>query len=268
MAIHMRITLCLTVAGLLVGTVGNAQRISPQLWKEWEDREIELERLDPPLDPPPEFWTATTIRGLVFVESLDLVNPAGAAGIGVTVQGLEVLDTESFRRRMWPFLGQNLNYDTMRAIQAEALAYLRDHYRPLVDIIYPEQEVTDGILQIVVREARVGKFELREPGAQEAGLTNRWADVNYLGRMIRLRSGSVVDTLTLEEDLDWVTRSPYRDIAGQVTFRKGAGPQEADVYASIRHRKPWEVFVGYDNTGSEATDLNRIFAGVAGGATM
>ncbi len=261
----MRTTLlCLLVGILVTGTV-RAQRITPQLWKEWEDREIQLERLDPPLDPAPEFWSTTTIRGLVFIDSLDQLKPEGVDELGVVVRAPEILQRSAFRKRMWGFLGQNLSYETMRAIQAETLSYLRDHYRPLVDIIYPEQDVTEGVLQIVVREALVGKLELREPGAQEPGLTNRWADQEYLDRMIRLKPGSVVDTLTLEEDLDWVTRSPYRDIAGQVTFRKGAGPQEADIYTSIRHRKPWDVYVGYDNTGSVATDLNRIFAGVSGG---
>lgn len=253
---------------MLVGSVAQAQRITPQLWKEWEDREIQLNRLDAPLDPAPEFWSTTTIRGLVFIDSLDALQPDGVEEIGVVVKGPEVLQKSSFRRRMWPFLGQNLSYETMRAIQAEALSYLRDHHRPLVDVIYPEQDVTEGVLQIVVREALVGKLELREPGSQEAGLTSKWADVDYLNRMIRLKSGDVVDTLTLEEDLDWVTRSPYREIAGQVAFRRGASPQEADIYTSIRHRKPWDVFVGYDNTGSVATDLDRIFAGISGGGTL
>lgn len=264
----MRTTLICLLAGLLVGSSGQAQRITPQLWKEWESREIQLERLDPPLEPAPEFWSTTTIRGLVFIDSLDQLKPEGVDEIGVVVRAPAVLQGSAFRNRMWGFLGQTLNFETMRAIQAETLAFLRDRNRPLVDIIYPEQDVTEGVLQIVVREALVGRLELREPGSQESGLTSKWADQEYIDRVLRLKPGSVVDTRTLEEDLDWLTRSPYREIAGQVTFRKGAGPQEADIYASLRHRKPWEVFVGYDNTGSEATDMNRIYAGLAGGGTL
>ena len=268
MPTHMRTSFYCLLAGLLAGTTVQAQRITPQLWREWEDREIKLERLDPPLDPPPEFWSATTIRGLVFLDSVDALKPDGVDELGVVVRAPSVLNNAGFRKRIWPFLGQSLSYETMRSIQAETLAYLRDHYRPLVDVIYPEQDVTEGILQIVVREALVGRFELREPGSQEPGLTSKWANTNYLDRMIRLKPGAVVDTQIMEEDLDWVTRSPFRELAGQVAFRKGAGPQEADVYTSIRHRKPWEVFVGYDNTGSEATDMNRIYAGVSGGGVM
>lgn len=265
---NMRTTLTCLVASLLAGTALQAQRITPQLWKEWEDREIRMERLDPPLDPAPEFWSSTTIRGMVFLGALDQLKPEGVEELGVVVRAPEVLNTAAFRKQMWGFLGRNLDYDTMRAIQAETLLYLRDHYRPLVDVIYPEQDVTEGIIQIVVREAVVGKLELRDPGSPASPITNKWANLDYINKVIRLKSGSVVDTLTLEEDLDWLTRNPYREIAGQVTFSKGAGPQEADIYTSLRHRKPWDVYVGYDNTGSEATDMNRVYLGLAGGGVL
>ncbi|HAV65498.1 MAG TPA: hypothetical protein DCY13_24380, partial [Verrucomicrobiales bacterium] len=256
------------LAGLLAGTAAMAQRITPEDWRRWEEEEIKLQKLNPLPDPEPEFWTATTIRGLVFVERLEDVDPKGVDAIGVTVRGPASLDAKGVAGRVWRFLGRNLNYETMRAIHAEVLAYLRDHNRPLVDVIFPEQDVTEGILQIVVREARVGRLELREPGAVTAGFTNRWGNTNYLSRMMRLQPGDVVDSKILEQDLDWVTRSPFRSISGQVSFRKGAGELETDIQAQIRHRKPWEVSIGYDNTGSVATDLDRIFAGVSGGKVL
>ncbi|MGD1933046.1 MAG: ShlB/FhaC/HecB family hemolysin secretion/activation protein, partial [Candidatus Phaeomarinobacter sp.] len=68
-----------------------------------------------------------------------------------------------------------------------------------------------------------------------------------------------VDSGVLLEDLNWLNQNPYRNVAAVVEPGRKAG--ETNLTLRSREVKPWQVYAGYQNSGVESTDRDRVFVG-------
>jgi hemolysin activation/secretion protein len=176
----------------------------------------------------------------------------GVAPTGeVQLIGLPQLDRPQVVRALSRFVGRPLSRKLIAQIQAEIARQARTLNRPFVSLSVPAQEITNGAIQIRVTEFRVGKVDVKGVGQAEG---------DSIRDRIRVARGETVDAATLSEDLDWINRSPFRD--SSALFAPGAAVGETDLTLSAKARRPYRLFGGWTNTGSQSTGTDRYYVGM------
>jgi len=178
---------------------------------------------------------------------------------GVKTMSVHLLENEkSFLATLDDrFIGKTLTVGSMDKIKQDIADFYESKNQPLVVVTIPKQELTKGVLQVVVREARLG--EIRYKG-------NRYFTNQQLGKYIRAKSGDTIATGELYEDLAFMNHNPFRRT--DAVFTPGDKPGVADLELLTVDRWPYRAYVGADNTGTIASERNRIFFGVNLGKTI
>lgn len=70
----------------------------------------------------------------------------------------------------------------------------------------------------------------------------------------------------MQEDIDWINRNPFRNAT--LAAEPGSTHDSTRLFLRVRERRPFRVFAGMDNTSTESTDEQRIFAGFNWGNTF
>ncbi|MFT5466215.1 MAG: hemolysin activation/secretion protein [Verrucomicrobiales bacterium] len=170
---------------------------------------------------------AFEIESPVMVDE-DLLPPEGLS---------ELLEAE--------FVGEQLSMAMLEAIPKAIIEAYREGDYPLVDAYFPEQDITTGKIQVVVREALLGK--LKVDGAE--GSTS-----DYLMKQIRVAPGERINSTILEGDIDWMNSSPARRI--DLIYERGEEDGTSDIILKSQGLPPVGAYVSYGNTGVEATGVN------------
>jgi hemolysin activation/secretion protein len=186
------------------------------------------------------------LRGLRFVDSAAKLVRTGVPGAGVTVEDLPLLEDQAIRAKLASFLGTKLTFGGLNAISQTIVAWYRDHGRPFVDVTFPEQDVSAGLVQGVVSEFRVGAIRVQG---------NQWFSSEFLRDQIRLAPGDPIDAPHLQEDIAWLNQNPFRQV--DVVAEKGAAPGTTDLVLQTQDRLPFRVYAGYDNTGTPVLGHDR-----------
>lgn len=202
------------------------------------------------LPPAPRAEAYLKLRGLIFVGSQPQIRVKGAPVTdGVVVEGIPLIGNNGFTQRMQKYIGQPVSLDLVNAIAADTARYYKEHDRPVVSVIAPEQDVTNGVVQLLVMEARVG--EVRVAG-------NRWFKESLF--KTRAKPGGPIIMSRLEADAAFYERNPFRSVSAELS--PGKNPGETDITLRVQDKFPLRAFLGYENSGVESTGENRFFAGV------
>lgn len=207
-------------------------------------------------DTPPAVEDHTeliaALKGLVFVPKPDDVQPSGRPEIvGVRVEGVELMDQAEWSERLAPRFGAPLSMAGLNEIMAEVIRYYRDEGRPVVDVVVLEQDITAGVVQLAVVEARLG--EVRAEGA-------RYFKAERLAGQVRLRTGGPIYSSILRADLAWLNNNPFRSV--DLVYSPGLAEGETDVILRVDDRFPMRVYAGYEDSGNELTGDHRWLAGI------
>jgi hemolysin activation/secretion protein len=211
-----------------------------------------------PVDPPSgsdeilvDRWDAVLI-----VDSADKVRPlddlAELEGVHFDVDDNSSLVFRSdFRNLVEKHLGGPVTLRALSALSREIIIFYRDRGRPVVDVAIPEQKITQGTIQIVVIEPRIGRVLVQ--GAD-------WFNNQVLADELEwTQPGGRLFEGNLENDLFWLNRSPFRRV--EVDLQPGVTPGTTDVIYNVRDAFPWRAYTGYEDTGVQALGIERLYAG-------
>lgn len=174
---------------------------------------------------------------------------------GVDASRAPWLQSDALEREMAPFLGHPVSLASLDRLQSVIRIHLQLLGRPFARVYAPPQDITDGTVRIVVQLATLDG-DVRMDG-------DKWfSRDSYLGAL-RVRSGDTLDAATLNADLAWLNRNPYRRVTPVV--EAGEQPGTTRVTLRAQERVPLSFTAGYNNTGTEATDEDRLFASVEWG---
>jgi len=195
---------------------------------------------------------APILRGVVFAASdKDLIlRTQGVSGI--LFRGLQTPgDLADLEERLTPFLGKaRITPKTLAAVKKEVIFYYRDLNRPFVTVISPEQDITDGVLQLIVIESRVGRIEFSG---------NKHFSSEQLEGLVHLRPGDPIDSPQLHSDVAWINRNPFRHV--DIITTPGEEHGTTDIRLITKDRRTLRLFTGIDNTGNDFTGNARLMAG-------
>jgi hemolysin activation/secretion protein len=189
------------------------------------------------------------VSGIVFISALPEFHPNGLPSFnGVRTERVPVIDNADFRTRVSKFLGRPISMTLIEDVGHQTMAYFKEHDRPVVRVIAPQQDVTTGVIQFLVTEGHVGQINV-------AG--NRWFRSSLF--KTRLHPGDPIIMSQLEADTAFYGRNPFRSVTAELGAGKEAG--KTDVTLRVQDKFPLRVFLGYDNSGVKTTGENRLFAG-------
>jgi hemolysin activation/secretion protein len=251
----LRLTACLLSTGFALSTTGTsvlgqaietnpAQILIGEQSGALPDPDLSVSGDDMPL--------GVVLRSIVIVDSAQTPGLVRSSVRGIDVsKAAEELKSPRLTMRLTGFLNRPLSRKLISEITVTVTRYMRDIGRPLVAVTVPPQEVTDGSLQISVRE-----YVLAEKRAEG---NERTSDSYILGT-VRAQRGEPVDSEQLLDDINWLNQNPFRNSV--VVFEPGAKPGTTDLAIRTTEGKPWRVYTGASYYGVPEGDDTRLFAGI------
>ena len=210
-----------------------------------------------------DFRRVPQIKGIVIVRSLKDFNPDGVPlKPGLTITNNHLLERSSFAQIANQYIGQPMDEARMRALQREIILYYRKHDRPLVDVLYPEQEVSNGMLQVIVIEGRLKEVKVQDRNGNP--YTNGWSGVKFMQESIHLRTNDVITESRVVKDLDWINRNPFRSVEAYYEPDKREYGLTS-ILLRVDEQRQWSADFGYEDSGSIITSENRLIFGATWG---
>jgi len=191
------------------------------------------------------------LRGVVLVSDERQIKKDGAKDVnGIDVIDLPLLDNRGFAKRFMKYLDKPTSMENLKAMMNDVVAYYRENDRPVVDVRLPEQDVTNGVVQILVIEGRLG--QVRATG-------NKWFKSKTLTGQVRALPGGEIRESSLQDDVAWLNTNPFREVKG--VFVPGKEKGTTDIELQTKDRLPARFYAGYEDSGSDMTGNHRWTAG-------
>jgi len=188
------------------------------------------------------------LKGLVLIDNISELKKSGVSGSGIMPENLPMLDSPTIRERLAAYIGKPVSQKTLAEINQTIILWYRDNKYPFVDVAVPAgQDVTNGVVQIVVSETRSGKITARG---------NKWFSSEFLTSQVRLKPGDRINIEKLEEDKNWINQNPFRLV--NIVANRSETPGVTDlVVDTVQEKFPARFYAGYSNSGQQALGHDR-----------
>ena len=159
--------------------------------------------------------------------------------VGVVIEELQTpLKDCELETLLYPLIiGQPLTQHLISTLKQQILLYYQKIHHPVVDVLVPEQDLTAGILQLVIIESCVD--QVTAVGAHH--FSNE-----RIREQVRLKQGGAINTDTLLRDVAWINQNPFRQT--NITFTPGSAPWTTDIKLITFDRRPLRVYAGAKTT--------------------
>ncbi|MCP3879180.1 MAG: ShlB/FhaC/HecB family hemolysin secretion/activation protein [Sulfitobacter sp.] len=174
-----------------------------------------------------------------------------AAGVRLESGSLSGRAQDAIRTFLANKLDQPLTLSRLNYINQDLVLLLREQGYPVVDVVVPAgQDVSGGGVRLLLLLGRL----------QEVAVTGqRHFSAAAIRRGVKSQADDVISSRRLSRDLDWLNRNPFRTV--DAVLQRGARPGQTRVELKVRDQRPYRVYAGYENTGTELTGENRGLAG-------
>ena len=189
------------------------------------------------------------LKGMVLEPSLARIDPNGTSKAGVVID-VPFAENPELREILETLIGRPLWTGDLPGIAKTITDFYRAHDRPVVAVSFPEQDVSTGVIQIVVSESHVGRVRF-------AG--NRWFGKGLLASELDMRRGDPLDFGVLSARLNEMNRNPFRTVG--VVLQKSDAAGATDLAFNVDERFPLRVYASFDNTGVAITGRDRYSVG-------
>jgi hemolysin activation/secretion protein len=190
------------------------------------------------------------LKALVFVPNPASINAAGLEANGVVLKGVTVPGRPRFVQLASTYLGQQITGKKLNTLISDIILFYRNHDRPVVDVIVPEQEITNGVLQVVLLEGKVGAVTVTG---------NRWFSSDEIAAGVAVQPGESISQRQIQADLDWLNENPFR--ATDLAYSPGEKIGQTNLVLQTHDRFPLRVYAGYEDSGNAPTGFDRYLAG-------
>jgi len=192
------------------------------------------------------------LKGVVIVSDAKAIKAAGRPGItGVLIEGSNFLAKEKAEAALKSYLGLPLTAEKLAGLQKSLVKLCRAEDRPIVDVVVPEQEIVDGVIQIVVISGKIGAVTVENEGEKHI------SDDKVLAAF-KLDAGEEISATKMGAAADWFNRHPFRSV--DIGYKRGA-VGSSDVILSVEDKRPWKFYSTIENMGIKALGKNQVAAG-------
>lgn len=190
------------------------------------------------------------LKGVLIVDDSSKVRQSDLERIeGIQFDGIP--GNERLIEELTPFLAEYpFTANGAEAICSAITTYYHEHDDLRVAVTLPDQDSSNGIVQLVLSPERLGKLNIKE---------NKFTRPESLKRWVRLSTADPINEKTLAQDVGWMNTNPYRTV--KVNYQTSEMPGVTDVDLVVSDKKSWKVLSGVENTGTNPIGRTRIFAG-------
>jgi hemolysin activation/secretion protein len=164
------------------------------------------------------------------------------------VEGNTILPAQTVEALVAPFAGKGKVYgDVQKALEALEGEFRRLGYGT-VNVYVPEQELTSGVVRLVVSEGVVGKVTITG---------NKFFDEeNVRASLPNLKEGVAPNMRQLSENIQLSNENPAKQV--EVTLAVSEEEGKVNARVDVKEEDPSRFYVTLDNTGNKATGYARL----------
>jgi hemolysin activation/secretion protein len=197
----------------------------------------------------------STVRGIVGIAAPADVAATPRSHAPFDAARTPVLQDPAVAALIEPFIGMPLTPQLADWVAATLRNWLQQRGHSFTTVYVPPQDVTDGILRIVVQRAKLDG-DLQIEGA-------KYFSVASYRAAVPLAAGDEIDAAVVQAGVNRLNRGGYRRVV--VAAEPGATAGTTKLVLRTRETRPWSLSAGYNNTGTAVTDEDRVTAAVVWG---
>lgn len=187
------------------------------------------------------------LAGVLVVSSPSQVAAKAAASGAVAGAGATV--PKSVLAAAQRFVGKPVSLASLDQMTAAMVLAYRGEGLPIVNVVVPPQDITDGVVQVVAVVGKLGKVTVSGGNKPKA---------DYL-RGFALSSGDTVTDAGVLDHLRWQSRRSNRRV--DAVYAAGAGFGQTDIELDVTETKAESYFLGMDTSGNGGVGDYRFFGG-------
>ena len=148
------------------------------------------------------------------------------------------------------YIGKPVSLASLDKMVKEVIVAYREGDRPVVDVLLPEQDITSGVVQLVVIESKLARVRVEGVDTDTE---------EFIRGQMRVKKGEVIRASDVLRDLAWINRSPYRKV--DLAYAPGYEFGTTDIILkSSASRTNW-FYVGYEDSGVDFLGPDRLILG-------
>ena len=184
---------------------------------------------------------STLITSTIVARSQPLTN--------VAVSSTDNLDVNALHEVITPFLGKEIDVPLLQDLLNEISYFYQNQGYLAAQAFFPEQESSDGQLQVIVSAANLGEVHINNQSKTDDGVMYTLLDG------VLKEQGRVIDTNELNANLLKARDLNVFDISGHF---EQASADEIDLTLDINDKTPYAYDVFYDNYGTKGSGEHRV----------
>ena len=193
---------------------------------------------------------AASLRGLIFLGDSTQILPSGIPDFQGVESRVPFLSKSQAAKIASPYMDKPVSMKTLSEIRKKVNEWLASTGRMVATVVVPEQEIREGVIQILILSGRLG--EVRVEG-------NRYFNSENLANEVRLRPDDEISLPALGDDVAWLNANPFRQV--QTSLAPGSKAGSTDVVLEVTDRFPLRPYVSYDNFGVSTLGYDRYSTG-------
>lgn len=197
-----------------------------------------------------------SLNGVVIHRNKSDVNLRASVPVGDKVtlpndaEGVVIFQSAALRKMLAQYMGKPVSMQSLSEMKRKLVMHFRNNDRPAVDVILPEQDISNGVVQLIVIESLFGK-------AGVAG-NKHFSDKTILNKLT-IPEGQSISAQALLDDVDWMNTNPFLNV--QPIFSPSAAAYSSDIILKVNDQRPWRYYIGYENSGIVLTGEELYIAG-------
>ena len=169
-----------------------------------------------------------------------------------TFEGNKKYPTSEFLKLVENKIQKNLNYADLRNILQDVSFYYRSKGY-LATAFLPEQDITDGKVQIFIVEGRIGKVEIKADAKKQLNISKE-----RISKFIfnKINANKILNIVQLDRNIRNLNNTPGINAIAQLVEGDQLG--ETDVIISASNTKTLSTTSLLDNKGSRSSGYERV----------
>ena len=167
-------------------------------------------------------------------------------------EGNKKYPTSEFLKLVENKINKELNYADLRNILQDVSFYYRSKGY-LATAFLPEQDITDGKVQIFIVEGRIGKVEIKADAKKQLNISRE-----RISRFIfnKIKANEILNIVQLDRNIRNLNNTPGINAIAQLVEGNNLG--ETDVIISASNTKTLNMTSLVDNNGSRSSGYERM----------
>lgn len=167
------------------------------------------------------------------------------------IEGNTLVPGEELAKLVGPFVGPNKSFADVQLAQDAVQEAYRQGGWGAVQVLLPEQELTDGVIRFRVIEGKLGKVTIQNTLFHDAD--------NIRQSVPALKEGQTPNLGGIAKNLSIANENPSKRTT--VVLRTSEKENEVDADVTVEDTKPTKVYVSADNSGDRNTGQSRVGLG-------